>query len=135
MSSQKTEHYELNQWLATDQVLRTDFNTDNAKIDAALAERNGCFYVSTYVGNGAATRTHTFPRKPVFIVIMANGCLMFLNRTSDKGHMIYNILAQRTPTLTWSGTSVTVDIGTDSPIYAANTEGITYAVFAILELE
>ena len=36
MSSQKTEHYELNQWLATDQVLRTDFNADNAKIDAAL---------------------------------------------------------------------------------------------------
>ena len=37
MSSQKTEHYELNQWLATDQVLRTDFNADNAKIHAALA--------------------------------------------------------------------------------------------------
>ena len=37
MSSQKTEHYELNQWLATDQVLRTDFNADNAKIDGALA--------------------------------------------------------------------------------------------------
>ena len=36
MSSQKTEHYDLNQWLATDQVLRTDFNADNAKIDAAL---------------------------------------------------------------------------------------------------
>ena len=36
MSSQKTEYYELNQWLPTDQVLRTDFNADNAKIDAAL---------------------------------------------------------------------------------------------------
>ena len=40
MSSQKTEHYELNQWLATDQVLRTDFNADNAKIDAALDDLN-----------------------------------------------------------------------------------------------
>ena len=40
MSSQKTEYYELNQWLATDQVLRTDFNADNAKIDAALAALN-----------------------------------------------------------------------------------------------
>ena len=40
MSSQKTEHYELNQWLPTDQVLRTDFNADNAKIDAALAGPN-----------------------------------------------------------------------------------------------
>ena len=33
----KTEHYQLNQWDAADQVKRTDFNEDNAKIDAALA--------------------------------------------------------------------------------------------------
>ena len=45
MSSQKTEHYELNQWLATDQVLRTDFNADNAKIDAAIAEKLGAIEV------------------------------------------------------------------------------------------
>lgn len=36
MATNHTEHYELNQWLATDQVLRTDFNADNAKLDAAL---------------------------------------------------------------------------------------------------
>ena len=80
MSSQKTEHYELNQWLATDQVLRTDFNADNAKIDAALNtldsgkadttdldalsatvaghtaqldQKGNCrIYVHTYTGNG-----------------------------------------------------------------------------------
>ena len=33
----KTEHYQLNQWDAADQVKRTDFNEDNAKLDAALA--------------------------------------------------------------------------------------------------
>ena len=32
-----TENYHLNQWDATDRVLRTDFNSDNQKIDAALA--------------------------------------------------------------------------------------------------
>lgn len=32
----KTEHYQLNQWDASDRVLREDFNADNAKIDAAL---------------------------------------------------------------------------------------------------
>ena len=37
MATNYTEHYELNQWEPTDQVLRTDFNADNAKIDAALA--------------------------------------------------------------------------------------------------
>ena len=31
-----TQNYQLNQWEATDRVLRTDFNNDNAKIDAAL---------------------------------------------------------------------------------------------------
>ena len=33
----KTEHYQLNQWDAADQVKRTDFNEDNAKIEEALA--------------------------------------------------------------------------------------------------
>ena len=37
MSTNQTANYDLNQWLSTDQVLRTDFNTDNAKLDAALA--------------------------------------------------------------------------------------------------
>ena len=36
MASNYTEHYDLCQWEATDQVQRTDFNADNAKIDAAL---------------------------------------------------------------------------------------------------
>ena len=36
MSTNHTANYDLCQWEATDQVLRTDFNQDNAKIDAAL---------------------------------------------------------------------------------------------------
>ena len=36
MASNYTGHYDLCQWEATDQVQRTDFNADNAKIDAAL---------------------------------------------------------------------------------------------------
>ena len=38
MSTNHTTNYNLCQWLATDQVQRTDFNADNAKIDAALAD-------------------------------------------------------------------------------------------------
>lgn len=37
MASNYTEKYELCQWEETDAVLRTDFNEDNAKIEAALA--------------------------------------------------------------------------------------------------
>ena len=33
----QTEHYQLNQWSASDRVHHDDFNEDNRKIDAALA--------------------------------------------------------------------------------------------------
>ena len=38
MATNYTTNYQLNQWEPTDQVLRTDFNADNAKLDAALAD-------------------------------------------------------------------------------------------------
>ena len=38
MATNHTEKYELNRWLPTDPVIRTDFNEDNAKIEAALAD-------------------------------------------------------------------------------------------------
>jgi len=37
MASNYTSNYSLCQWTASDKVLRTEFNADNAKIDAALA--------------------------------------------------------------------------------------------------
>ena len=39
MATNQTANYQLNQWEPTDQVLRTDFNADNAKLDAALANK------------------------------------------------------------------------------------------------
>ena len=36
MASNYTTNYQLNQWEGTDKVLRTEFNADNSKIDAAL---------------------------------------------------------------------------------------------------
>ena len=55
MSTNHTTNYALCQWLATDQVKRTDFNEDNAKIDAALATIPK-IAAGTYTGNGAASR-------------------------------------------------------------------------------
>ena len=39
MPSNYTPNYNLNQWEAGDRVVHTDFNADNAKIDAALAKK------------------------------------------------------------------------------------------------
>ncbi len=41
MASNYTTNYSLCQWQPTDQVQRTDFNADNAKLDAALAGKLG----------------------------------------------------------------------------------------------
>ena len=51
----KTEHYQLNQWDAEDAIQRTDFNADNEKIEAALADivTNGVkMAYGTYQGTG-----------------------------------------------------------------------------------
>lgn len=52
MASNYTEKYKLCQWEATDAVLRTDFNEDNAKLEAALkalqdskAEKDLCYLI------------------------------------------------------------------------------------------
>lgn len=34
----KTEKYQLNQWEKTDRIMMEDFNADNAKLEAALAD-------------------------------------------------------------------------------------------------
>lgn len=39
MSSNKTTYLQLNQWVPSDPVLRTDFNADNSRLDAAINSR------------------------------------------------------------------------------------------------
>ena len=61
MASNYTENYGLCQWEATDQVLRKEFNEDNAKIDGALQTLAATmlhFVHGTYTGTGEATQIH-----------------------------------------------------------------------------
>ena len=65
----KTAHYQLNQWEPGDDFLRSDFNEDNAKIDAAIKEKPE-FVFGSYQGDNQ-TRRHIelgFRPKAVFIV-------------------------------------------------------------------
>ena len=58
MASNHTSNYGLSQWEATDAVLRTDFNEDNAKIDAALKSQAGSISsLSAQMVNKANTGT------------------------------------------------------------------------------
>lgn len=73
MASNHTEHFSLNQWQADDQVLRTDFNEDNAKIDSALkdlaaaqaekADQSALDALAAEVAKKAATAGAGRPRK------------------------------------------------------------------------
>ena len=84
-STNKTNHLALNQWAAEDPVLREDFNSDNTKIDTALASMstqlagilanagNCRIGTGSYVGTGGtgknAKNTLIFDRKPLYILI------------------------------------------------------------------
>ena len=50
---EQTSKYGLSQWDAADRILREDFNADNAKIEAALANAGNCKVATgSYVGTG-----------------------------------------------------------------------------------
>lgn len=68
MVSGQTANFGLNQWAAEDKVIRTEFNEDNAKIDAVLAEIP-IFITGTYRGNGAASQLISldFTPKAVYV--------------------------------------------------------------------
>ncbi len=88
--STKTPNYQLNQWEPTDQFVRTDFNEDNAKIDAALSversareaadaalraslEAQGAtipkIKAGTYTGDGAASRFISVGFAPKAVIV------------------------------------------------------------------
>ena len=101
MATNHTTNYQLNQWEATDQVLRTDFNQDNQKIDgalknhdeelagleAAIAAKGNChFYTTSYVGTGQVGAnnpcTLSFPAKPIFF-----SCVKWMPLTGSRNFM------------------------------------------------
>ena len=55
---QKTTNYQLCQWDGEDRILRTDFNEDNAKIDAALkSHANSIATINSTLSGKASTST------------------------------------------------------------------------------
>ena len=71
----KTEHYQLNQWDASDYVRREDFNEDNRKIEKAIAGAGPKYCVGTYTGTGEIGSEHphslSFDFAPKLILILS----------------------------------------------------------------
>ena len=76
-----TANYQLHQWEPADFFLRTDFNADFAKLDAALAGKAGLAELAeklgavtgSYTGDGSANRTITLGAAPVAVFLREDG--------------------------------------------------------------
>ena len=154
MSTHHTTNYDLNQWEASDKVLRTEFNTDNAKIDAALkanadaiaAEAAGLaaltatagtlrFDSFSYVGNGNDTQNQrTFPHKPVmFIIMAANDYGLLLANVSGGCGISFDSYSSDMQHITVSASGSLVTIKSVNQAYHLNKSGKTYWVFSIYQ--
>ena len=77
MASNYTSSYQLCQWEAEDKVLRTDFNADNQKIDAALGgmatktelAQKAQLVTGTYTGDGSASRIISLGFRPKAVLL------------------------------------------------------------------
>ena len=80
----QTANYGLSQWEATDRILMENFNSDNAKLDAALKEhddelsaKGNCqIWTTSYVGSGNYGEdnpsTLAFPFAPAMVLIVGH---------------------------------------------------------------
>ena len=140
MASNYTENYGLCQWEAGDSFVRTEFNQDNQKIDAALKAVEGCncqLHVKTYTGTGASGPvTHTFPYKPMFLVILTDGggTWVFSARgtSSISGRLSINTYTSQN--IVWNDRSVSIGTEDTSAFYCCNSSGSSYCLAALLDV-
>ena len=150
-ASNSTEYLGLNQWAENDYVLRTDFNSDNLKIDNALA--TAVHIVSgTYTGTGTNgpenVNTLTFDFAPKLVIITSDadsklgiGCSILpwkgkfmpvLTRTSNTSdYQVNGLISSR---VTWSADGKTVtwyNNITGSAAGQMNLADTTYSYVAI----
>ena len=117
----------------SDRIQMQDFNRDNAAIEAALAKRNCQFYTASYTGDGEATKSWTFPAKPVLVVIIGQS-ITGLIRDFSIGTTHFGSMTHQLQT-TWEENSVTWTNTNNSGVVSANGKNDSYGLFAILEAE
>lgn len=147
MASNYTENYGLCQWEATDQVLRTEFNADNAKIDAMLGEipkKGNCQIVhGSYVGTGTwgnsstTQMSLTFDADPLLVLIADSYVYGFL--LLERGATTTRLVSYRDDLtgnvrLEWD-TPNTVIWYSSMAETQANVEGRTYYYIALLAMD
>ena len=100
---------------------------------ATLGHKGNCQVVVTdFTGNGAKTRTHTFPRKPV-IAFITGTAMMTIGYGGTRTYNLSNSLSS--VGLEWSGNSVTLrSLSTstsDDSAAIGNYSGAAYQLIAL----
>ena len=114
-----TEHYQLHQWVPEDDFLRTDFNEDFAKIDAAL-EGKPEIVTGSYIGHGG-TREVSLGFEPAAVVVDLDSLYTGLTVTPN-GHKYIKITANGFEAL---------DDEDNPDAVSANTKGDAYYYIAV----
>ena len=188
MATNQTTNYQLNQWEPTDQVLRTDFNADNAKLDAALktlsnqviqkAEQSALntlisavnqkadastvsslssllnseisqrqeadsslqtaltlkgncqIYYGTYIGDGKSSRTLTFERRPLLVLIQGGNLICRAIQGNQYMMCRTNGQGGTTCPAIWTENSLKFNGASDD--YAPNSQGGTYYLVTLM---
>ena len=154
----QTTNYQLSQWESTDRILMSDFNGDNAKIDAALkanadaieaeaaaraaalAAAGDCqMEVFTYTGtgaNGAYNPTHiTFSQMPDIFLASGDRAVL-LGQGGQPTAVVGTKSAIDSSTtflevnVTWNGTEMSIYENSD-PRHQLNTQGKHYWVLGL----
>ena len=135
-----TEHYQLHQWEPGDAFLRTDFNEDLEKIDAALEDKGNCrIATGSYAGTGEYGKAHPntiqlpFPAQMILLDVSArkhyNGIPEYYILFRHASSFIPDETLNGSNMLTWNDSSVSwyyTDSHTDGALYQFNKTGRTY---------
>ena len=151
----QTSNYQLSQWDPEDRILRTDFNSDNAKVDAALKANanaisseastrssavsslttklnkkgNVKVEIMTYEGTGEYGASHpsslTFSGRPLLVLFAGNA---LSSGYLFRGSNFLFGVSDFTCSGSWSGN--TYSWWNTSSAYQLNQEGYTYTVVA-----
>lgn len=124
----KTANFQLTQWEKTDRIQMEDFNSDNAKIDAALkSSADGVAALQTalavagnceigmisYTGTGKSGENNptiiNFPKKPTLFIVHGETAILFGTKADSNNNTVVwnyvNGVSVDSIPLVWNGTN------------------------------